>query len=683
MDEVLFFGDSLTWGMSHSYTGRYEESYPQMLEDRLASRGFYMVESALCSRTTNQNDAKFDWLVGGEAHFFNGYDHFMPEFLSHNCRALVLLLGTNDLKPHIRAQTKVPNKLYAAHVASQCALIAQQAKRAHSQLRRTHELAIVMVCPPTVKLCQHSIELGFDEHSVKISQDFPKAYAEMCQANGFRYVRVEGIDMEKSVDGVHVTLEDTRKIAEAVWSQALDDVLEHNAPTPLVMSTTTWPTLNEPNSEDQSVLRKLSWIQCVECRKWRMNEFGQSAAPLSTRRWTCRSSFWQHTAKEWKTGCGWNEDAYIVLANEHPEAVNVVLVSIPSSPPSLSQPSAPSPITVIHLDDSGPFAHQQPHLVQPTVYRPSAAPLSKRPITSTNNFASKPASSLQQHHSSAVAAVAAGKRHSQRQSAYPSQIIGQQQSWGAAERQSFRQFTDRLSSMFTPSFLQVWVSDVILVLNDHAAPLQQYHAFQNMKQLMSQYPQVVHDLDELVMTHPNLGMLPMQPPPPHMAPPPPQMMTWPPQQPQQAYNYAYPPTAPSQQPKMNTSGGFAPAYGAQSFQQQTSSAAAYGGYRQPGAYTGASPSFGAVSKPGAQPPPLPSSSSSAASAAAFGTKSGAHGTGGPKPPSSFASPPNPNYAGYPNPYVAPYPAFSLPPPSSGQYGQPPPPSYPPQYKRSF
>lgn len=107
VNDVLFYGDSLTFGMAHNFTGRYDTTWPRMLEDKLSKRGFKCVESALCSRTTIFDDGgNNEWLVDSQPHYFNGLAHFANEFLSRNVSVLVLLLGTNDLKCNIREHSK-------------------------------------------------------------------------------------------------------------------------------------------------------------------------------------------------------------------------------------------------------------------------------------------------------------------------------------------------------------------------------------------------------------------------------------------------------------------------------------------------------------------------------------------------------------------------------------------------
>ena len=44
---ILFYGDSITFGMPHNYTGRYETPWPRLLAAKLAKRGYRVVEAGL------------------------------------------------------------------------------------------------------------------------------------------------------------------------------------------------------------------------------------------------------------------------------------------------------------------------------------------------------------------------------------------------------------------------------------------------------------------------------------------------------------------------------------------------------------------------------------------------------------------------------------------------------------
>mmetsp|Transcript_19839 Transcript_19839/g.32602 ORF Transcript_19839/g.32602 Transcript_19839/m.32602 type:complete len:597 (-) Transcript_19839:781-2571(-) len=216
---VFFYGDSLTWGMAHNYTGRYFTTWPQLLEDRFGLYKLKVVESALCSRTTVHNDSdNEEWMPGAHPHYFNGYQHFVPEFTSCNPKWLILLLGTNDLKERIRKKEKERTRIDASDIAANCAKIALKAREIHEKSPfHSGKLNILVVAPPLVKLNPLSRELGYDDTSVRISTDFVSAYEDMCKEHGFLFAKPE-INMAGSVDGIHITEEANVSVAESVWA---------------------------------------------------------------------------------------------------------------------------------------------------------------------------------------------------------------------------------------------------------------------------------------------------------------------------------------------------------------------------------------------------------------------------------------------------------------------------------
>ncbi len=239
--EVLFFGDSLTWGMSHCHAARYTRTWPQLLESRLHAQGYRCVESALCSRTTRWDDDwehNQDWMPGSEAGDFNGLRHFGPLFSSHTPSVLVLALGTNDLKTRIRSQTlpaaqrMLPwlNRRTAYEearvIAENCAAIGEKARVLFSGF--CHEgptLKIVVLTPPDLVLTDSSEKMGYDARSAEISHAFPQAFQDMCEEHGFVCVAGKAPSMEKSTDGVHYTSDAQAELAESVWA-VLSGVLQ-------------------------------------------------------------------------------------------------------------------------------------------------------------------------------------------------------------------------------------------------------------------------------------------------------------------------------------------------------------------------------------------------------------------------------------------------------------------------
>jgi lysophospholipase L1-like esterase len=229
--DILFYGDSLTWGMAHNYTGRYVETYPRMLEQRLLEGGWKIVEAALCSRTSCfDDDSNLGWMIGGEPHIFNGLRHFPSAFLAQSCRAVVILIGTNDLRTVNRGKAKQRTRVDASTIASNVARIGHLARKLHQESPHLsgYPFDVIFVSPPQVRLNPLAQQLGYDDSSMKISLDFPQAFEEMCRVNNFLYVPPPNIDMSKSVDGVHLTPEGTRQLAEAVWGVLYPLLFSHN-----------------------------------------------------------------------------------------------------------------------------------------------------------------------------------------------------------------------------------------------------------------------------------------------------------------------------------------------------------------------------------------------------------------------------------------------------------------------
>ena len=232
VNDCLFYGDSITWGMAHNYTGRYDVPWPRMLEQRLRKNGLRMVEAGLCSRTTVHDDPNnADWMTGAEPHYFNGLSHFGVTFGSHMPTWLVLALGTNDLKVCNRNASKT--RVTARSIAENCTRIIDKAYELWEGHCHEGTLRVVLLSPPEVRLTPLSIDMGYDAQSVAISKGFHEAFARVCAdyrpcgGKGPQIVFAaagERVDMSKSVDGVHVTKEANVSIAETVWA-AMEPVL--------------------------------------------------------------------------------------------------------------------------------------------------------------------------------------------------------------------------------------------------------------------------------------------------------------------------------------------------------------------------------------------------------------------------------------------------------------------------
>ena len=255
-NEFLFFGDSLTYGMSHATADRYFVTWPNLLKERLtvaSSSKYTIVESALCSRTTKFDDDNYDnksWLPTMTPHIFNGKTALAPILLSHSPRWMVLLLGTNDLKKSnlekyskeaveqenmkeaskrcTRSRNKNDGKkkptmktveaqrsyyTIACDVAQSCCDLGKMAQSFHPNVN------VLIVTPPPIRLTEDNQTWGFSEKSVEIAKHFPKAFRSICKKNNLLNVSCPkgSIDMESSEDGIHITESHNAVYADVVW----------------------------------------------------------------------------------------------------------------------------------------------------------------------------------------------------------------------------------------------------------------------------------------------------------------------------------------------------------------------------------------------------------------------------------------------------------------------------------
>jgi lysophospholipase L1-like esterase len=236
-NEILFYGDSLTFGMSHTTADRYETTWPQLIFPRLnaINSKLKIIESALCSRTTRFDDLKYDnktWLPQMTPDIFNGKKCLVPTLLSHSPKWLVLLIGTNDLKTSIQnvyneeahndlGVSYRSNLFCAKQIAKSVCELAKMAKTFNPDIQ------VIILTPPPIRVTDDNLKWGFTTKSEQISYEFPKAFKAVCKKYGFYNVCCDkdSIDMEESDDGIHLTKSHNVIYADKFWEhfQMLED----------------------------------------------------------------------------------------------------------------------------------------------------------------------------------------------------------------------------------------------------------------------------------------------------------------------------------------------------------------------------------------------------------------------------------------------------------------------------
>lgn len=205
MRHVLCFGDSNTWGYRPGEGDRYDEQtrWPCVLQ-KLLGEEWLVHEDGLNGRETVQ-DHPTRLAVNGKAALPYALLSQKPLDL------LVISLGTNDLK-----------RFSAHHAAEGVGMLIGLAQSIDS-LRRSsnpvfpHGCRVLVISPVEVSAALAERETDDElrmahEESLK----FPKAYQAVCRTYGVDMIDAQQLTKPSDIDGVHMTAEGHRTVAEAV-----------------------------------------------------------------------------------------------------------------------------------------------------------------------------------------------------------------------------------------------------------------------------------------------------------------------------------------------------------------------------------------------------------------------------------------------------------------------------------
>lgn len=203
MKRILCYGDSNTFGANPEGGPRFDEQtrYTKILASLLGSE-FEVIEEGLPGRTT-----VYDTFVDS---YVNGRAYLYPCLLSHiPLNMVIIMLGTNDLS--IGANV---NAYYAAAGA-------ERLINAIRQLSMDQQIAcpkILLVSPPLIAETTNNPIIGnvFPlPHASLESRKFKQYFRDVANARKCDFLAAEDYT-ETGSDGVHITKQSHRKLAEAV-----------------------------------------------------------------------------------------------------------------------------------------------------------------------------------------------------------------------------------------------------------------------------------------------------------------------------------------------------------------------------------------------------------------------------------------------------------------------------------
>lgn len=198
---ILCYGDSNTWGyISGSNHLRYGENqrWTRLLSQKLGTQ-FEIIEEGLNSRTLISNDLR----PGKEGK--NGYEYLIP--CLDTCDPLdlvIIMLGTNELKKSFNKTIEEIGNIFEKYFV-------KTILNRKSQFTDKYPKVLV-VAPPIAKDNGSGKYEGAYEKSLR----FNEIYKEIANRNGCYFV--DNTLLEPGVDGVHLTEESHKLLAEKIYN---------------------------------------------------------------------------------------------------------------------------------------------------------------------------------------------------------------------------------------------------------------------------------------------------------------------------------------------------------------------------------------------------------------------------------------------------------------------------------
>ena len=204
MIRILCYGDSNTWGyISGSDHQRYNEKerWPKVLQSKLGNN-YEIIEEGLNSRTLFSDDNR----PGKEGR--NGFTYLKPCLDTHDkVDTIILMLGTNELKHSFDNN--------AQDIVNMIDKYVEFIKNNKSQIDKTTPSIIISGLPPVNETTEYCAKDNKYKGATQKGQELSELYKNYCKDKNIVYI--DNSDLQTGVDGVHLTLESHKLLAQKLF----------------------------------------------------------------------------------------------------------------------------------------------------------------------------------------------------------------------------------------------------------------------------------------------------------------------------------------------------------------------------------------------------------------------------------------------------------------------------------
>lgn len=202
MKTILCYGDSLTWGYSAELQGRhaYEDRWPSVLQAELGTAA-RVIPEGLNGRTTAYDDHLADADRNGV--------RTLPTILATHepLDLIIILLGTNDLKPFICG--------HAIGIKQGMDRLVQLV-RGHAYFFNAPPPPILLVSPPPLCETDNADFAAMFEGGVAESKKIAEAYRQIADLYQCAFFDAGTVARTTPLDGIHLDAENTRAVGKAL-----------------------------------------------------------------------------------------------------------------------------------------------------------------------------------------------------------------------------------------------------------------------------------------------------------------------------------------------------------------------------------------------------------------------------------------------------------------------------------